>query len=526
MKKYYILASIFIALGSSGIDAARKNDIIRTPNPTGGGKIPSFHYMTGVSASDFRNTGETTLAKTYTISSPGVYTLVQDVASECRSDATAIGAQTAIYINSSNVILDLGGRTLSHSGTDQVVNIDGIELNVDLYNVTIKNGHIGGFQGHGIIVNYGCNDIRLQNLTVSNCVGPAIYFLGTTTDTQDISDVIIDNVIVSNTFGKSTVDAVGLKIAFGWNFFVTNSIFSRNVSAADDSYGVQVTGEGRNIVFNNCDASGNEGDSAVGFGFIGADVSSACSLIGCTANNNVGEESASAGYGYGYAFTSVISDNDAGAKSAIGFYLENCTAAGNNGAASGHGFYFGNAEYFYVKNCKAFNNNALASSTATDPTDGGQGFSCYKGIGHVFEDCIANGNVTNQDTANIISAGFFCEDTEDMAFLNCEANSNCLAGHTSSTGAGFYLSDSSNVCNNTIIRNCRSYNHRATTAYGFFDADTTSSSFVADCVAFGNTTNYSISFATGSINTDAPQKVGTLANVQDIPLLNLDIGTL
>ncbi|MFS8507380.1 MAG: hypothetical protein LVQ75_04820 [Candidatus Babeliales bacterium] len=51
-------------------------------------------------------------------------------------------------------------------------------------------------------VNYGCDDIRIQNITVSNCVTAGIGLLGTTTAEQEIRNVVIDNCVVSNITGK------------------------------------------------------------------------------------------------------------------------------------------------------------------------------------------------------------------------------------------------------------------------------------------------------------------------------------
>lgn len=512
----FLLCTVFIT--------NKVNGVSRVAAPKPGGFSPSFHYIDALSVTDFRNPGESALTKTYTITAPGTYTFVQDIGSQAASSVNSIGNQTALFINSSNVIVDLGGRTLWHNGS--TANISGIEINTHLHNITIKNGHIADFKGYGILVNYGCDDIRIQNITVSNCVIAGIGLLGTTTAEQDIRNIVIDNCIVSNTVGKATFDAVGLLINSVSNAYISDSVFGRCKSLTDDAYGVKVQGACKNINFQNCDASGNQGDSAAGFAFLGTDVSEGCSLINCTANNNAGNKSTALGYGYGFAFTSAISDNNAGLLSARGFYLENCTAMTNRGAACGHGFYFGNAEYFHIIGCKSLGNKALSGSTAIDPTDGAHGFSCYKGSGHIFEDCLAVGNISNQDTNGIISAGFFAQETHNIVFTRCQANNNQLTGHTVSEGAGFYLDGATNSCVNTVIRDCRASNHRGlNTGYGFYDGNTTSTTFIADCTAFGNTVNYWIRPAVGAVHTDASQKVGTLANVQALPLLNLDITT-
>lgn len=519
MVNFLVLQFFLLFLHSATVQTTY---LYRSAAPKPGGVAPSFHYIDALSVTDFRNPGESTLTKTYVINAPGTYTFVQDIGSQSTSSVTGIGSQTALFINASNVIVDLGGRTLWQNGS--AANISGIEVNRNLHNITIKNGHIAEFKGYGILVNYGCDDIRIQNITVSNCITAGIGLLGTTTAEQEIRNVVIDNCVVSNITGKATVDAVGLLIHAAANVYVSDSVFGRCKSAADDAYGVRVQGGCKNINFQNCDASGNQGDSAAGFAFLGTDIAEGCSLINCTANNNHGNESSALGYSYGFAFTSAISDNNAGAISARGFYLESCTAMSNKGAASSHGFYFGNAEYFHIMECKALGNTVLSGSTATHATDGAHGFSCYKGAGHIFENCLAVGNISNQDTNGIITAGFFAQETNNVIFKECQANNNQVTGHTVSEGAGFYLDGATNSCINTLIRNCKASNHRGlATGYGFYDGSLTSTTFIADCTAFGNTVNYLINPAVGAVHTDAPQKVGTLANVQQLPLLNLDI---
>jgi hypothetical protein len=516
MKKYYALLSVLLLCASKQLNAEVGGAI---GAPTGG----IDPYVTSVGATQFRNAGESSLLATYTITSPGYYKLSADVGHQS-NDTT--GTYPAVYINSSNVTLDLGGRTLYQSSATG--DIDGIKVNNTLHNITIKNGHISNFNRHGIIVNHSCDDLHLENLTLSNCNGPSIYFLGTTTDTQEISNVRIENIHISNTTGGATdfADATGLRIDFGWNFLVTNSIFSRSVSVDNDAFGVRVSGDCRNLVFKNCDASSNEGDSAAGFAFLGTDVSEGCSLINCTANNNYGKEGDEEGFAYGYIFNSILptTTNAAGAKSAEGFTLENCVAQGNKGAASGHGFFLANADYFYLKNCRALYNHALSGSALLGSVNGGQGFCCYQGIGHVFEGCVANGNVTEEDTGDIVSAGFTADNSDNLIFTNCEANSNNISGHANSIGAGFHLSNDINDCVNCIIKNCKASNHRGTNGYGFFDADTTSTTLVTDCIAFGNTTNYSITYSSGAINTPGQFGPGDLAAITALqPLENLDL---
>lgn len=70
--------------------------------------ISNFHYMRGVSKTDFTASGDTTLVATFTITNPGAYTLVQDIGYQGRKNATGHGQACAIFVNSDNVVVDLG----------------------------------------------------------------------------------------------------------------------------------------------------------------------------------------------------------------------------------------------------------------------------------------------------------------------------------------------------------------------------------------------------------------------------------
>ena len=59
--------------------------------------LASFHYMSPISKTDFRNVGESSLIKTYTQTSPNTYVLIDHVGYQGASSSTAAGGNTAIF---------------------------------------------------------------------------------------------------------------------------------------------------------------------------------------------------------------------------------------------------------------------------------------------------------------------------------------------------------------------------------------------------------------------------------------------
>ena len=122
----------------------------------------------------------------YTISSPGIYYLANNIFSHANAEIT---------ISASNVVLDLGGHTLQVSSTDVCIRIQGQAFGPETvwtgsgrgsFNVTIQNGtlvnnvagciYIGG--GHGCVIDHvsaisvgQCTlmDLMGANNRISNC---------------------------------------------------------------------------------------------------------------------------------------------------------------------------------------------------------------------------------------------------------------------------------------------------------------------------------------------------------------------
>ena len=89
----------------------------------------SFHYMTPVSKTEFRTPGSVSLLQTFTPTTPGSYTFVNDIGYQGTSTSTVIGGNTAAFIQSDNIVIDLGGKTLYQNNA--TANMNGIEINTN-----------------------------------------------------------------------------------------------------------------------------------------------------------------------------------------------------------------------------------------------------------------------------------------------------------------------------------------------------------------------------------------------------------
>ncbi len=96
------------------------------------------------------------------ITAPGTYTLGGNI-TWSPGTATTVAA---ITIQASNVNLDLGGYTLTASGTSPGLQVSGITVNGPVDNITIKNGTLAAFTDHGILAQNVCG-LAISNITVT-----------------------------------------------------------------------------------------------------------------------------------------------------------------------------------------------------------------------------------------------------------------------------------------------------------------------------------------------------------------------
>jgi hypothetical protein len=520
--------------------SAETQTISRRGTTNSEGSIPSF-YVTSVSVADFRNTGETTLQKTFTISTPGYYVLVQDIGFQ--NGATA---QNAIYINTSNVILDLGGRTL-YPGSGAGTIMSGILLNNGSKNITIKNGNITGFTKYGIETGYSCRNLRIENISVGESVYSGLYFGGSGTST-DISELTIKNCTISHC-SRTSGDATALYLNYCYNVTIADSIIGRTMTATSGTAKAVSINNSKNIVLANCDISSSESvnaaygvymtstthiicqDCNISGNFGGATYTGAglylngcydATFKNCSANSN---SAATSGSGYGFAIDSTsfnISFIDctasgnysSGTGSGYGFSLisvheghfERCRANYNNGGNSGYGFYQTSSQKGIYKDCIAVGNTCTGSSS-NEPREGGHGFVSISGLANLYDTCFASGNVTGASATNSLSSGFFADNEKETTWINCESRSN--GGDSIAPNAGgFYLDDTNGSCVRCIVNGCTAAGNRSSaTAYGFYDKAAANTTLFVDCFGFGNkTANYYLANGSGSsyISVNAP----------------------
>lgn len=488
---------------------------VRRPHPSPKHDIASFHYMFPISKTDFRNIGDVSLLKTFTQTTPASCTFVDNVGYQGNSSSTIIGENCSFFVQSDNVIIDLGGKTLYQNSANTSTN--GIEINTGQKNITIKNGSIVGFKGAGILVHSGCDNIRIQDVTISSCGRQGVYLKGTNIDGTEVTNCIIENTIISRTTGIATLaNATALQLDYCQNIFVQNSVFchSDGRAATKDGIGVLVQ-NGIDIVFDNCDASTNKGQNAYGFQITGTDTgTSACGFTNCTAQNNVGSNSAT-GTGYGF-YSNIVSS----------CLWQNCIAAGNSGIKNGYGFYDSASSYATHIGCES--NYNKAGALATLAIDGGRGFYATGGLGNSYIECIAVGNQGNAANSANMSAGFDLQ-TENYGVINgCEARANGTDA-SSAWGVGINLAGSSQV----IIKKSRIFNNRSNTATqgcGIKDAATSSTTLIIDCFLFGNgqgttSNNFSVTYpGQGEINLTAPVSAGGMGGISLIkPFQNVTV---
>ncbi len=194
-----------------------------------------------------------------TINEPGLFRLLGSVANQ-------------ITISSSNVILDMNGNTVSGGQ-------NGIVINNNLSNITIKNGNISTVSSNGISVQSGCSNIVFENVSVknatraifcdnvTNCILRNCQMNSSTTgfEAQNSSNMYLESCYARTNrnagfslINSSTCSFIGCKaLATG----------RTNTSASGDASFVFgfVSSNGTGNIFENCLADGTQNNSATDF---------------------------------------------------------------------------------------------------------------------------------------------------------------------------------------------------------------------------------------------------------------------
>ena len=430
-----------------------------------------------------------------------------------------------IFIDTSDVVIDLGGKTLSLSASSHCVGNVGIKISPGLRNVFICNGTISGANAAGVgnsfytgIVagdptltdNSVTANIILDSVIVTSCMqnGVALY----NCKNIKVSSVSVQGITdlgTSRTAG-ATVQKAGMKLykcsdvevldsdfngvtltsgfsagdfAVGLNLELCRNVNCRNVTLADNkafsagsAIGLRIHGTVSSKfedvrAVGNYSLSANSGDTLVAGALVEADwhtgiISSGNMFKNCCFNDNLGLATSLTSSAYGLRVT----------NSCHGTMLLNCVAANNQGIL-------------------------------------GCGISLYNSNNNTLRDCMANGNHSDANKAYSQGCGYRAESGTGNLFIRCEARGNTVLGSTGvgvgTTAAaiasnspfinpssfGFYLSNESysGIRDSMSASNCGnpSNNH---VAYGIAYFGTCSSCLVAFSEIDANKAAYQYGF--------------------------------
>jgi len=341
-----------------------------------------------------------------------------DVPGEYKLETSITETGTMIVIASSNVTLDLSGRTLS----DGFV---ALEIEQDLSNISIKNGIIETCTV-GISIKEGCSFIRLKNIEFVNCQQKAFQAIGTLNNeiyslimrriridrccSDDSAESILhfdyindlnitDFLVLRNGSSKTNLRAISLTNS-------TSSFFERvriSNNVGNTFYGFYI--ESSDCLFSDCSVRSNSATNELkGFLFTGGSSTKGNLCTKCLAQNNQSIN----GPICGFAFASDVTEN----------MLNKCISSGNvasaaTATANSNGFCFDRAVDCSVVKCRALYNRAPGDGKSNKCA----GFRIGSSIGGATgtKKCEFTGNVAigNNGYDDESSYGFLAESDED-----------------------------------------------------------------------------------------------------------------
>lgn len=353
---------------------------------------------------------------TYTpfiISEPGIYNLINN-----QHFSPSYKKQSAITIDSDNVLLNLNGFTLSQ--TNNTNQTTGITVNPGHRDITITNGQITNFSQLGITIKGNTQNIELSDLSVTNSgygstlafkdgtdiiyqggiqIGETYYYAGQgfPKPTGNIENLTMINMIV-------TKNCVGAWFGNGNNYDIIDCSFSDNhdnrplggpllgqffpPNTSRYVWGLHYFSDKRlgdpdatnwlikNCKFNNNGTTAGKGESAV---VVGCELSSLQKNViieNCHFDNNYGYIKDESGYSYVHGF-----DSGGGDK----MQFVNCVFNGNKGYGNVQGCHLSGTipdkypakthSYVHAKdvtliNCIASNNVCMRSSSTVSRSFG------------------------------------------------------------------------------------------------------------------------------------------------------------
>lgn len=449
--------------------------------------------VTQISARTFQDAAGPDVDNAYTISSGGYYLFIENV--------PFTGAATPIVISSGDVVLDLGGYTLSSDGDDTIgaIDVGAVE------NVVIKNGSITGFDDDFINVEAGAKGIRLEDLYMTDGDEKGIYFKGTTGTATEIRDCSIKRCTIADM--ESTGEAaVSCQLDFCQNILIEDCNFlDATAPVGYDAYGLYVVSS-TGITVKNCISAGHTGNTAYGYMMNTANVGNI--FENCTATGMVGLVDAAYGF-YGSA--------------AHGNLFNNCKSMGHQGANNAYGFYLTGSDYNSFSNCYA----AYCQDVEVNAANNTAGFYSTGGEGNVWKHCESIGHQGASVATGNISGFELAGAEKQSAILNCVARACGKTIGSDASAQGFYLSHATTV-DYCQIRGCHAVGNTSSTAgaaYGFRDISTATTNLFMDNFAFANTDaatpnavdNYNVTVGAGDF-AEVDADIGGILDLANKPL--------
>lgn len=430
------------------------------------------------------------------ITDPGTYKLGANITFNGTT-----GPDEVVFIDANDVVLDLNGFVLSQGNA--TASIDGIVINQQRSNITIRNGIIRNVTRKGIVVNQGCNTITLENISIQNCVAGGAEFVGTAAN--QIQDCTINNCKIIACCTALPSDFV-LSLTQCVRTYVRNSMFSTNGVAGRTLSVIRLD------TCEDCDCStikvvNNTGSSVIGFDVVS---SSGCRFTNCLFSSNTATGAASTVTGFNFSGTSNT------------FHmLAHCFAIGNTSVGTNRGFDLeaANTVGNMFFDCICLDNTASAGAI--------QGFNLAGGVAvttnNIFMRCIADqlsaSGVGNNADGFLVAGSDFGMMIDCISSYHTSAN-NLASGLTfSATGAG---GDFWTIMNGLFIHSAGSSDANS---FGINRVAGTNNLFMKN-VGFSNgtTANNQMNGLSGnSITTPAAPATSNINGIPVRPWTNLQI---
>lgn len=426
----------------------------------------------------------------FVISTSGRYFLSTDLmAAPARSNLACI------YINTSDVVLDLGGKTITLSTSTNQKNSSAIEIATGLSNITIMNGTINGKSTlvsttTGIKANTNLTNLFIDNVHVVNCATEGINL-------NTVTGIVLNNVHLYNngsqTNPANTSMARGLVLTSCSDISIIDSTFNKTTApSAVPAYGIYAaacnnltmsniqvcnttaaTGIAKAIYLSACagvmcdsvkalrsSSTGSLGTSIVVAG-IDLAGSTGSTFSNCIANNGLSTIATSTTYGFRLAEGSNSNS------------FTNCEAKGNLGGGTTSGFQLSSSHSNFFQTCLAIGNGGASRATYGFQSGIDLTTTCSSGF---FKACKSIGNTATKGA----SYGFTLLGATSSTIQACEANGNIAS--TKSYGIALLRT----CIKSTIQYNTMLANIGTGGAYGFKDFANNSTALIRGNISFAH----------------------------------------